>query len=89
MLQDLSVFINGQNVTTGDNPLFSKNVDTGTVSTKIVNTKQETPGPEGPDDEIDRLPSTGETERYFLLFGGTAIMLIGLASFIKAGKTHR
>lgn len=90
MLNDLSVWIDGVDVTTGDNIIFTKNVDTGTISTKMVNTKSNTPGPEGPDDdEIDRLPSTGETERYFLLFGGTAIMLIGLASFIKAGKTHR
>lgn len=75
-LKKLSVFIDDEEVCSGTDGRFSMEV----VSAKTA------VDPEDPSEEIGRLPSTGETDRYILLFGGVAAMAFGLVSFLRADK---
>lgn len=63
-LTGLTVLVNGEVVSTGDNASFSVDVPNGTVTTSVVNTAGV------------RLPSTGELGMMVLYIGG-AVLIIG------------
>lgn len=88
VMKRLAVYIDGKDVSTGDSALFSVNMDNGTISTNIVSTKATTPEVPDEGEDVGKLPSTGETGRYIILFGGCALMLFGFVSFLRAGKKN-
>lgn len=64
ILKGLSIYVNGELVSSGENAMFSTDVTLGTANTEVVNVSG------------IRMPSTGEIGM-FLLYGGGAALVIG------------